>query len=95
MLPGTRDKYEFRVGTAPADLIAEFNQITADRATRQIMWRPDSNPIASIQLPSGPLLRSVNGMPIAPGETGYDKIRPQWDHMFDLMKARRKQRRGA
>jgi hypothetical protein len=74
-LPGSHDGSSFEGGSAPPDLVADLNQITADQATRQIFWHPETDPIASIILPTGPLMRSVNGVPVGLGENSYDKIR--------------------
>jgi hypothetical protein len=92
VLPGSQDRHSFQTASAPPDLVAELNQMTADQATRQIIWQPGTNPIANITPLRGPQLRSINGIPVGPGESSYDKIRPHWSHILDTARARRKLR---
>jgi hypothetical protein len=54
--------------------VREVNQLVADVAAREIFWHPNTDPSADITLPVGTHQATVNGGPLAPGETYYDAI---------------------
>lgn len=88
-LPGTHDRRKPRFATVPPEQLAELNQLAANQARRQVIWHPDTDSHDAITLPTGPYLRSVNGLPVGPGESSYDKIRQDLLHRRDVNLQRR------
>lgn len=70
---GSRRRREFQVGHATPDQVRALNQHIADRARRQIIWQPGTDPLAGLVLPEGPPMVRV----------GTAKAGPD-DHVFDV-----------
>jgi hypothetical protein len=54
--------------------VREVNQLVADVAAREVFWHPDTDPTTDITLPVGTHQATVNGVPLAPGESYFDMI---------------------
>lgn len=84
-LPGVHDRRKPRNATVAPEQLAQLNQLTAHQAKRHVIWHPGTSPDATVEMPTGPYLRSVNGLPVGPGESSYDKIRQEVLQMRDAL----------